>query len=123
MPQLGTGNPNTSGNGIAAAYPNDRRFSLYRMLFAFVFFFVIRNAFVHDYRNEGKSYLRSAGWSDEKIDKYIPQSRSEIEKKRETELDEFKQLKTDVEMLRKEVEELREKIEGNDITNASSAKA
>lgn len=58
---------------------------------------------LQDYRSEEIGYLRSAGKSDEEIDKIIPKTSSELIQDRKKKLSEYEQLKLDVKMLKEEV--------------------
>lgn len=104
MPRLGDDSaPRNPTRPTASAYPDPRGSFVRRFFYIMIFTLILRNLFFTDYRSEEIGYLRSAGKSDEEIDKIIPKTSSELIQDRKKKLSEYEQLKLDVKMLKEEV--------------------
>mmetsp|Transcript_31820 Transcript_31820/g.46890 ORF Transcript_31820/g.46890 Transcript_31820/m.46890 type:complete len:157 (-) Transcript_31820:240-710(-) len=120
MPRL---NDNASGPSVSAAYPSSRRTNFTSILMLLMFTLILRNLLFRDYRIEELEYLRSSGKSEEEIDRIIPKTESERRAKIVKSRANNMMLQHDVEVLQKEVAELKAKVFGEEAAITPSEKS
>lgn len=104
---------------IASAYstPNNQQLSIPRILLIFAGLFILKNVVFHDYRSEEIGILKGFGQTEEQIQALIPNTASERRQRQTDSVNEFEQMKIDIEMLKEEVTKLRggAVIQGKDV--------
>ena len=105
-------------DSTVTAYPegNIRNIKILRMITIFLMIFLLRNMCFKDYRNEEINILRNSGLTQEQINTYVGQPNyDEIINEKKKKVNEYDQLKLDVQRLKKEMGIIKSKLGYSDV--------